>query len=58
MDLWHILNGAKWRCGKVAIKQEQSQARLCYAEREPLRRCQSDKINPQPLVWRLRTRRD
>ena len=43
MDLWHILNVAKWRCGKVAIKREQSQARLCYAEREPLRRCQSDK---------------
>jgi hypothetical protein len=43
MDLWHILNVAKWRCGKVAIKREQSQARLCYAEREPLRRCQRDK---------------
>ena len=46
-----------WQSGIVAKwRLNENKARLCYAEREPLRRCQSDKTNPQPHVWRLRNR--
>ena len=32
MDLWHILNVAKWHCGKVALWQVTNKSATSYGE--------------------------